>query len=264
MNSWVARDYRCTCGKLIFKGTILEGFLEFKCRHCDQITVVEGILNKKNFHTIIVNNEYGIINISDSALDLLGYTKKELIGKEIEFIETKKKEVYRKIIEKIKTCGSILFKTKYRKSNNELISVNTKTIFLTQRGKEYALIIFNTNTLRADDGSNGFEYGDVTMHLDTLGNITFIEMNNRMRKKLKYAKEDMMQKNIFDFFVEEDKEKRIKNFQNAVKEEKSIRISNEILSKDGKKIGVNSYLIPYYDNFGTFCGFESSSWMSGK
>jgi hypothetical protein len=77
----------------------------------------------------------------------------------------------------------------------------------------------------------------------------------------KYKKEEILQRSVFDFFSEKDKEKKIKNFQQVVIEEKSLRVNNTLINKDGEKISVSSYLIPYYDNFGIFCGFESTGWI---
>ncbi|MFA6348359.1 MAG: PAS domain-containing protein [Candidatus Paceibacterota bacterium] len=265
MDSWISREYRCLCGKLIFKGMILEGFLEFKCRHCDRITIVEGIVNRKNFNTVILNSNYQIINISDSAIDLLGYLKSDLIGKGIETIGTINKDLNQKIFEKIKLAGSILYKTSYRKKSKELIPVNTKAIFFRQKGKEYILIIFNpikVSEFSKSKRGNEDDYGDVTMHLDTLGNINFVEMTEEAVDILKYSEDDIIQRNIFDFFSEEDKSEKIRHFKEAAIEEKSIRVTNKILTKDGKEVIVDSYLIPHYDNFGIFCGFESSGWIS--
>jgi len=251
------------CGKLLFKGMILEGFVELKCRHCDYTLKVEGVLNRKNFHTIILDDECHILNISDSTVTLLGFSKSELIGHGMEIIETMTKDKCHEILKKVKDSGSIFYKTNYRNSNNVSIPVNTKVIFFIQRGKEYALIIFKPVITDYDivNKENEGDYGDVTVHLDVLGNIIFAEMTNKAKKELNYSKEDLIQKSIFDFFVKKDKEKYIKSFNDAVIKEKSIRVSNKFLSKDGNEIQIDSYLIPYYDNFGTFCGFESSGWI---
>lgn len=37
------RDYRCAhCRKLLFKGLLVEGSVEMKCRHCRALTVVSA------------------------------------------------------------------------------------------------------------------------------------------------------------------------------------------------------------------------------
>jgi len=261
MDSWTSREHRCVCGKLIFKGLILEGAVEFKCRYCGRISVVEGILNRQEFYTIILNKDCQIINISESAIRLLGYPRDNLIGRGIETIETIDTDTCRKIFEKIKTVKSILLKTNYKKYSKELIPVNTKVIFFKQREREYALIIFNLIKNESAKRKESSDYGDITAHLDVFGNINFIEMTEGAINLFKYKKEEILQRSVFDFFSEKDKEKKIKNFQQAVIEEKSLRVNNTLINKDGEKISVSSYLIPYYDNFGIFCGFESTGWI---
>jgi PAS domain-containing protein len=261
MDSWTSREHRCVCGKLIFKGLILEGVVEFKCRYCGRISVVEGILNKQAFCTIILNNDCQIINISESAVRLLGYPRDSLIGHGIETIEEINVNTCRKLFEKIKTVKSILLKTNYKKYNKELIPVNTKVIFFKQREREYALIIFNLIKNESAKRKESSDYGDITAHLDTLGNINFIEMTEEAINLFKYKKEEILQRSVFDFFSEKDKEKKIRNFQQVVAEEKSLRVNNTLITKDGKSVSISSYLIPYYDNFGMFCGFESTGWI---
>lgn len=39
--SW-HREYRCDCGKLLFKGLLVDSEVEVKCRGCKQITTVVG------------------------------------------------------------------------------------------------------------------------------------------------------------------------------------------------------------------------------
>lgn len=36
-NSKVLKEYRCTCGKLLFKGSFYAGIVEVKCKHCHQL-----------------------------------------------------------------------------------------------------------------------------------------------------------------------------------------------------------------------------------
>jgi len=37
------KEYRCVCGKLLFKGEAFSGALEIKCKRCGRIQVVDGL-----------------------------------------------------------------------------------------------------------------------------------------------------------------------------------------------------------------------------
>lgn len=41
------KEYRCPCGKLLFKGSLFKGTVEIKCKHCREIASFLGNLNKK-------------------------------------------------------------------------------------------------------------------------------------------------------------------------------------------------------------------------
>lgn len=37
------QEFRCTCGKLLFKGLLLKGVVSIKCRACKSIAIFDGI-----------------------------------------------------------------------------------------------------------------------------------------------------------------------------------------------------------------------------
>ncbi|MFA5750825.1 MAG: hypothetical protein WCX79_03530 [Candidatus Paceibacterota bacterium] len=49
MNDKKIKEYRCSCGKLLFKGYLFIGTVEIKCRHCREIAYFLGrIRQEKN------------------------------------------------------------------------------------------------------------------------------------------------------------------------------------------------------------------------
>jgi len=46
--SYIFRDYRCIyCNKLFFKGELIFGKIEIKCRHCKRMISIETEINKQ-------------------------------------------------------------------------------------------------------------------------------------------------------------------------------------------------------------------------
>ena len=42
------KDYRCThCKKLLFRGLLVEGEVEIKCRHCGTLTTASASLHRR-------------------------------------------------------------------------------------------------------------------------------------------------------------------------------------------------------------------------
>jgi phage FluMu protein Com len=51
------KEYRCGCGKLLFKGSLFSGTVEIKCRHCRDIASFLGEFEhpkiKKRLNTVV-------------------------------------------------------------------------------------------------------------------------------------------------------------------------------------------------------------------
>ncbi len=48
------QEFRCECGKLLFKGDLVTGKIEVKCRKCHKLMLVkgaEGTVTKEHFAT---------------------------------------------------------------------------------------------------------------------------------------------------------------------------------------------------------------------
>ena len=37
-----SQEYRCSCGKLLFKGDVVKGCVEIKCKRCGMMRVITG------------------------------------------------------------------------------------------------------------------------------------------------------------------------------------------------------------------------------
>ncbi len=65
MSSRLLIDYRCTCGKLLFKGLLCQGFIEVKCRRCGVVSVWTP--NSSTEWSLIESDEYGNIVMVSGA-----------------------------------------------------------------------------------------------------------------------------------------------------------------------------------------------------
>lgn len=48
MDNSYLKEYRCVCGKLLFKGSLISAVIEIKCRRCEKVNVFEENLSQKN------------------------------------------------------------------------------------------------------------------------------------------------------------------------------------------------------------------------
>jgi len=48
MDNSCLKEYRCDCGKLLFKGLLGSAVIEIKCRRCGKVNMFEENFSKKN------------------------------------------------------------------------------------------------------------------------------------------------------------------------------------------------------------------------
>jgi len=47
------KEYRCACGKLLFKGSLFRGTVEIKCRHCREIASFLGRIEQEERRSVM-------------------------------------------------------------------------------------------------------------------------------------------------------------------------------------------------------------------
>lgn len=74
-------DFRCACGKLLFRGLILTGEVEVKCRFCKETRVIHGLtgaLADSHRYVLFVDREGLIVRTGETAGAHSGYTPEDL------------------------------------------------------------------------------------------------------------------------------------------------------------------------------------------
>ncbi|MDP3899609.1 MAG: hypothetical protein Q8Q23_00850 [bacterium] len=47
MENFLNQEYRCLCGKLLFKGLLIDSEIEIKCKGCREIRKIKGVSGDK-------------------------------------------------------------------------------------------------------------------------------------------------------------------------------------------------------------------------
>lgn len=82
MSSSLFREYRCTCGKLLFKGLLCQCVVEVKCRRCGALRTW-GLDETFPYTVVESDAEARMVGASGDLGQLLGYEWKNLIGRPI-------------------------------------------------------------------------------------------------------------------------------------------------------------------------------------
>jgi len=82
MSSTLLVEYRCACGKLLFKGLLYQSIVEVKCRRCGEVTT-RG-LNEAPAHAVLESDIKGnLVEISGNVVGVLGSGREHFIGRHL-------------------------------------------------------------------------------------------------------------------------------------------------------------------------------------
>ncbi|MEK7627919.1 MAG: hypothetical protein AAB421_00665 [Patescibacteria group bacterium] len=142
----ILNDYRCSCGKLLFRGMVLTGSIEIKCRYCKRVETVDGLMEKgsdPDRYTLIIGREGEIYNSTQEASRALGYLHSELSARRVQdIVLLPHDEAYQSILQKLDGGQvSVLFHSFVKHKNRAMIPVQiTACLFSTPDGQ---CILFN-------------------------------------------------------------------------------------------------------------------------
>lgn len=81
-----SNEWRCECGKLLFKGTLMVGVMEVKCPRCKRMVYIqefESVTTSQPSLFMVVGLDGEILTVSDSAREVFGYTKEYAVGRNL-------------------------------------------------------------------------------------------------------------------------------------------------------------------------------------
>jgi len=77
-------SYRCSCGKLLFKGFLLDSTVQIKCRNCGELTSFQGLRRDVSSDAkfgIMFDRFGNVVSASSNIQKLFGYKLSELLSK---------------------------------------------------------------------------------------------------------------------------------------------------------------------------------------
>lgn len=86
--SFTLVENRCDCGHLLFRGILLDSFLEIKCKRCKKIFGSERDAAPVGRYTLLIDDRGTILDASESCLASLGYAREELRDRPLSFLDS--------------------------------------------------------------------------------------------------------------------------------------------------------------------------------
>jgi PAS domain S-box-containing protein len=130
-------EYRCDCGRLLFKGVLLRCKVEIKCKRCGKIKSIvfeEEKLKDKNLCTLDpchflseIDSKGKFLSVNSKMAKELGYTAKEMIGRSLfEFVSKDDKSEKEKFLLLVKDEQTFrILKNDMLKKDREIITFSS-------------------------------------------------------------------------------------------------------------------------------------------
>ena len=270
MDSSIQIDYRCSCGKLLFRGLVFRSSVEVKCSRCNRMNFFEGLGTVKNPNRIIIltNAEGKIIKTSSSVELSLGYSPEELVGENISQIFADKKMIKADQIFSQKIAGRKYLRLDgiCRDKKKKKIPVSICYRHLLHNGGELFLRIIDVipemqKKLISDAKFDFAYFCDVVTETDDEGNILYLDKN--LKSITGFEPEDLIGLKVDDLLFGNEKDMRSKNYKMLRAQKKSYRTlpGYKVKGKNGEVFDQEVYCTPFYDDAGNFIGFRNMHWL---
>ena len=276
MNNLFLNEHRCKCGKLLLKGIFFDSTLEIKCKKCGEITRIGNIklADDATHYLLIINDKGTLVNASDSACRILGYTHEELIGKNFTLINpTIPKEIGKKFF----GPESVLNENNYLKLDTFHQTKDGKNIPVTVLLKMYKpnikdrYVLLSASLSKVESASEKvispketldfLNHGcDFWFELDTNGVGEYV--SSSVKKIFGFPPEAIIGKNYFDYLPAETRAETKKTFIYYSSLEQPFRIvHNSVLDIKGKVMHSELFFTPKFDDMGKFTGYRVLGWV---
>lgn len=274
MESLINQEYRCVCGKLLFKGYIVSGALETKCPRCHTLTTVGDSLREPGRYAFLLDRDASIVNATHTAAEVLGYPLSELIGKHYyDISKAMSRALYERVFDTL--MKQSVKKIHYQhglqvRKDGGVIPVDVRFRMTEENGKPVILCICNPG-LSQREGIEvfGTDIADVCDgYAEVNPDRMFTLVSEQLKNLLGYEQEEMVGRAISDFVyhLEDAKEQRdrIAQIKSRFDSREPFRVIDSTLQhKEGRAVVLSLYFMPTFDEEGVFGGYRVLIWTSG-
>ncbi|MDD5726136.1 MAG: PAS domain S-box protein [Patescibacteria group bacterium] len=269
-------EHRCACGKLLMKGVLFDGTVEIKCKYCKKIHQIGRIklADDAARYLLIINNQGRIINASDTAAGILGYTIEELIGKHFtEINPTLPPEIGERFYGKnsfLDENNYLRLDTSHQSKSGIKIPVSVMLKLYEPTEERCLLVIAEVKGEKWDNmplpikALEFFDKGcDFYAEIDRNGVIESVSPS--IEKFFGYTQNEGIGRSVLDFIPLEEREEAMKRFICHVNQQMPYRaVVENLTDKSGKLVNTEMFLTQHFNDSGEFIGYYLLGWLIKK
>ena len=264
MEQHVTKEFRCGCGKLLFKGVLIGSSVEIKCLRCGKINEFDTFgLDNDSSYTILFDSDGAIIEASKSIENVLGHNPQDLIGKDISYVSAMPESALRDVFQRIKAHkGAYRLVSHHKNTHGELIPVSVSIRYMEEPSGSKFFAIYTVLKSTDDQApiapEDFLNVCDIITDFDVEAICTY--MSPEIVKFTGFEAEDYVGRSMLEFTPEDFQPTAMAELKKYAPLQKAfIYKKNQTLAKDGKTLFLESYFLPKYNDAGVFCGYTVMS-----
>ncbi len=272
MKSYLNADYRCQCGKLLFRGLILKDILNTKCPRCNALSSFKGVgvFDNENRVALLCAEDGKIVNASASLQEIFGYAVEDVIGKKVDFLFSSEVAVMAdgEVSKLAMTKDYYRLDSTYKKLSGETVPVTVRYKSIYIGDKKLLLRIVDLLPVNGDVQSNlelldHRQVGDFVA--ETSVDNTILYISPEAVDIFGFRPEEIIGHKVQEFQVLDNEEWRMKNLQNLQLRRVSYRsVDFKSLTKGGQAIIYDAFCVPIYSDSGDYIGYRVVNWLKNK
>ena len=263
-------EYRCpVCSKLVLKGMLLKGYIEFKCLRCRSVFGVQGFSqNEHREQYLILSTKEGVItNCSTSTEKFLGRTPEELRKTNVSALykTAAERTTDQVLASRVPKFPYLRFDTQHVAKPESLHDVTVTLKFLPSRSNpQVARLVRPRPATEVGIKERGTflsgQYSNFDAEMDLKGNLVYAD--KKSFELSGYVPEEVIGKYWFDFVPPEEVAWREANMHELFASRASYRVlDSRVIRKDGKVVEYEAFGTPNYDDLGNLVGYKFTNWL---
>lgn len=281
-NTFALPEYRCDCGKLLFKGILMLSSIEIKCRNCGKVRAI----GRK--HEDLPENQYAfvsaistkdayaqddpspfVVDVTDSALAILGWERDELVGREVRSIDPLSKSgAYGKLWKYLiaKKFQPFTLEAYQPKKDGSFVRSRARTTFQHTKDIIYLITVFDLlenpsvpHELPLGQMSAEKLFSSFELQINTQG--TCDSVTYEFACMLGYLITDIAGHPFVSLYPKTIAEERRAKLREMLRGHTSFRIMRDTLeARGGALCHFDSFFTARYTDTGIFDGFTVTLW----
>ncbi len=156
----IIEEYRCACGKLFFRGLILSGDIEVKCRFCKNISKIAGLaggLSTDTRYVLFTDRTGAVVRMGSTAPKHIGFTAAEIVGTHVtDHVMMLEENFYQTLWDTLEKKGrSALFHTLQRHKDKSFIPITVDAQSFSNEDDRYLVFSIEKRSLEKQFGTGG-------------------------------------------------------------------------------------------------------------